>query len=72
MSHLSKEDLEVFNAMNDGFVSLLGSGTQLKQRKCLKCLKRFRSLGAGHRICANCKRINAKVSPNAGYKLDIA
>ena len=31
----------------------------VKLRICLKCSKRFRSLGPGNRICPVCKKINA-------------
>ena len=70
MSQLSSEDLEIYKAMNDSFVSLLGTGTNLKQRSCLRCRKKFRSLNTGHRICANCKRINAKVSSLGVYSIE--
>jgi hypothetical protein len=69
MSQLSCEDLEIYRAMNESFVSLLGTGTNLKQRSCLRCRKKFRSLNTGHRVCANCKRINAKVSSLGAYSI---
>jgi protein-arginine kinase activator protein McsA len=59
-------------AMNERFVALLGKGIQMKKRGCLRCKKSFRSLNSGHRICANCKRITAKVSSIAPYSLETA
>ena len=72
MNVLNQEDLQIYRAMNESFVALIGEGTNLKQRKCLRCQKRFRSLNTGHRICANCKRINAKVSSTQSYSLESA
>lgn len=72
MSQLNHEDALLYQAMNSDFVALLGTGTQLKQRKCLRCHKKFRSLNSGHRICANCKRVNAKVSAMRSHTLESA
>jgi DNA-directed RNA polymerase subunit RPC12/RpoP len=72
MNLLNPDDLQIYRAMNESFVSLLGEGTNLKQRKCLRCQKKFRSLNTGHRVCANCKRINAKVSSIQAYNLESA
>jgi len=44
MSNQRQEDILLYTEMNSNFVTLLGKGTNLKQRSCLRCQKRFRSL----------------------------
>ena len=72
MTQQRQEDILLYTAMNSSFVTLLGKGTNLKQRSCLRCSKKFRSLNNGHRVCANCKRVNAKVSSLHSYRMESA
>jgi hypothetical protein len=58
--------------MNARFLSMLGKGLQVKKRTCLRCQKQFRSLNAGHRICATCRRVTDKMASNNIYTLGSA
>jgi tRNA(Ile2) C34 agmatinyltransferase TiaS len=65
---MNHPDHIINEAMSPSFMALLRPGIEQKKRTCLRCRKSFRSLGKGHRICANCKRISAKVSSITPYQ----
>ncbi len=47
-----------------GEISFLSTG-QLKERYCLRCQSKFKSIGVQNRICDRCKRSNEQVYGDA-------